>query len=121
MSSVTLEPQTSIDQTSFLSWLETARSGEEIAYHRGMLARDASVDHAIRAMRRMDRDIASQIAMRAVAIRHATQYSAGLETGAINIVSPQHSTYFDARLPRRVDLLQRKLGECDYLYVARRR
>lgn len=119
--SVTLDPQASIDQSAYLSWLDTSRRGEEIVYHRGMLARDASVDHAIRAMRRVDRDIASQIAMRAVAIRHATQYSAGLETGAINIVSPQHSTYFDARLPRRVDLIQRKLGECDYIYIARRR
>lgn len=119
--SITLDPQTSIDQSAYLSWLDTSRRGEEIPYHRGMLARDTSVDHAIRAMRRVDRDIASQIAMRAVAIRHATQYSAGLETGAINIVSPQHSTYFDARLPRRVDLIQRRLGEFDYLYIARRR
>jgi hypothetical protein len=117
--SVTLELQTSIDQSEYLSWLAVARPGERIVYHRGLLGRDCTPDGA--ALQCGKISLGHQIALRATAIRRATQYSAGLEVGVIVATSPAHSSFFDSKLPRLVELIQRRLGEDDYLYIACRR
>jgi hypothetical protein len=116
---LTLEPMTSIDQTALMAWLDVAAPGEQIVYHRGLLARDCSADHVRPAIG--DLSLAHQIAMRAGAIRRAAQYAAGLQVTSINQVLRWRASYFDATLQRRVDLLQRRLGDRDYLYLARRR
>lgn len=92
----------------FRDWLEAAKPGDAMVYHRGSLA------SAVVTLSRV-RDL-----------RHEVQRAAGLNTrtlihGQQCVAQPELAEYFDHKAPRYVDVVQRARPEgTEYVAIMRR-
>lgn len=104
----------SIDVDAFNSWLRNAPRGACIAYHRGLLGRDVSVAALERCGPRMNGADRRLSAVRAEIIRDRVQWAAGMRERPLD----ENQSVFHPRLRRRVTLVQQRITENDYVYIA---
>lgn len=104
----------SIDVDAFNAWLRDAPRGACIAYHRGLLGRDVSVAALERCGPSLSNADRRLCAVRAKIIRGRVQWAAGMRDTALG----ENQSAFHPRLRRRVTLLQQRIAENDYLYIA---